>query len=132
MAKRGLRWYKKCVTVGLDGTNTLTAFRKSLGAEVRRGSSMTVINRDRLTELVARERALYVQQHPRSAAHYSAARNLFGRVPMTWMNKWPGGFPLYLAGARGNRITDVDGIEYIDFALKAKAAFFALCTMTLH
>ena len=78
---------------------------------------MTTINRIRLAELVARERALYVQQHPRSAAHYSAARNLFGRVPMTWMNKWPGGFPLYLAGARGNRITDVDGIEYIDFAL---------------
>jgi len=60
---------------------------------------------------------LYVQQHPRSAAHYSDARNLFGRVPMTWMNKWPGGFPLYLAGARGNRITDVDGSEHIDFAL---------------
>ena len=78
---------------------------------------MTTINRIRLAELVARERALYVQQHPRSAAHYSDARNLFGRVPMTWMNKWPGGFPLYLAGARGNRITDVDGIEYIDFAL---------------
>ena len=55
---------------------------------------MTVINRDRLAELVARERALYVQQHPRSAAHYYDARNLFGRVPMTWMNKWPGGFPL--------------------------------------
>jgi len=66
---------------------------------------MTTINRIRLA------------QHPRSAVHYSDARNLFGRVPMTWMNKWPGGFPLYLAGARGNRITDVDGIEYIDFAL---------------
>ena len=53
---------------------------------------MTEINRDRLAELVARERALYVQLHSRSAAHYSDARNLFGRVPMTWMNKWPGGF----------------------------------------
>ncbi len=51
------------------------------------------------------------------AAHNSDARSLFGRVPMTWMNKWPGGFPLYLAGARGNRITDVDGSEYIAFAL---------------
>jgi glutamate-1-semialdehyde 2,1-aminomutase len=78
---------------------------------------MTGINRSRMAELIARERALYVRLHPRSAAHYSDARNLFGRVPMTWMNKWPGGFPLYLAGARGNRITDADGIEYIDFAL---------------
>jgi glutamate-1-semialdehyde 2,1-aminomutase len=36
---------------------------------------------------------------------------------MTWMNKWAGGYPLYLATAHGNRITDVDGNEYIDFAL---------------
>ena len=36
---------------------------------------------------------------------------------MTWMNKWSGGYPLYLATAHGNRITDVDGNEYIDFAL---------------
>ena len=36
---------------------------------------------------------------------------------MTWMNKWSGGYPLYLATARGNRVTDVDGNEYVDFAL---------------
>ena len=33
------------------------------------------------------------------------------------MNKWSGGYPLYLATARGNRVTDVDGNEYVDFAL---------------
>lgn len=33
------------------------------------------------------------------------------------MNKWSGGYPLYLASAHGNRITDVDGNEYVDFAL---------------
>ncbi len=36
---------------------------------------------------------------------------------MTWMNKWSGGFPLYLDHARGNRISDVDGHTYVDFAL---------------
>lgn len=36
---------------------------------------------------------------------------------MTWMNKWAGGYPLYLARAHGNRITDLDGHEYVDFAL---------------
>ena len=36
---------------------------------------------------------------------------------MTWMNKWSGGYPIYLAGALGNRIADLDGNEYIDFAL---------------
>jgi len=38
-------------------------------------------------------------------------------VPMTWMNKWSGGYPLYLATAHGNRVTDIDGHEYVDFAL---------------
>jgi glutamate-1-semialdehyde 2,1-aminomutase len=33
------------------------------------------------------------------------------------MNKWSGGFPLYLDSAHGNRIKDIDGIEIIDFAL---------------
>lgn len=79
--------------------------------------SMTSIDRDRLTQLIARERALHEQRNPGSAGAFRAAGHLFGRVPMTWMNKWSGGFPMYLAGAHGNRITDIDGNEYIDFAL---------------
>jgi len=38
-------------------------------------------------------------------------------VPMSWMAKWPGGFPLYVEKAKGSRFTDVDGIEYVDFCL---------------
>jgi glutamate-1-semialdehyde 2,1-aminomutase len=75
------------------------------------------IERTRLAHLVERERATYVTEHPRSAELYAKADHLFGRVPMTWMNMWSGGFPLYLASAAGNRITDVDGHTYIDFAL---------------
>ncbi len=36
---------------------------------------------------------------------------------MTWMNKRAGGFPLYLATARGARVTDLDGHSYIDLCL---------------
>jgi glutamate-1-semialdehyde 2,1-aminomutase len=36
---------------------------------------------------------------------------------MTWMSKWAGGFPIAYATAHGNRITDVDGHTYLDFAL---------------
>ena len=36
---------------------------------------------------------------------------------MTWMAKWAGGHPVYAASARGARIEDVDGHEYVDFAL---------------
>ena len=78
---------------------------------------MTVIDRAHLARLIEAERELYVSTHPKSAAAYAAADNLFGRVPMTWMNKWSGGFPLYLDRAHGNRITDIDGNEIIDFAL---------------
>lgn len=83
---------------------------------------MTQIDRARLTELCDRERAEYTQKHPRSRALFEASTNLFGQVPMTWMNKWSGGFPLYLASATGSRITDVDGHTYLDFALGDTAA----------
>jgi glutamate-1-semialdehyde 2,1-aminomutase len=78
----------------------------------------TVPNRVRLGELLARERARYVGEHPRSRrAFVDAGGTLLGGVPMTWMNKWPGGFPLYLAEARGARVADLDGREYVDFCL---------------
>src|SRR5690242_7090305 len=76
-----------------------------------------MIDRDRLTHLLTRETAAYAEQHPRSAAAYAGAAHLFGRVPMTWMNKKAAGFPLYLASARGARVTDLDGREYVDFSL---------------
>ena len=78
---------------------------------------MTEIDRVRLQSALEEERAAYASRSPRSRELYEQADHLFGRVPMTWMNKWAGGYPLYLATAHGNRITDVDGNEYVDFAL---------------
>lgn len=78
---------------------------------------MNSVDRDRLAALIAQERTSYARRHPRSAALYASAEHLFGRVPMTWMNMWSGGFPLYLDTARGNRVVDVDGLEYVDLAL---------------
>ncbi|MBT9257860.1 aminotransferase class III-fold pyridoxal phosphate-dependent enzyme [Phycicoccus sp. MAQZ13P-2] len=78
---------------------------------------MPSTDRARLARLLAAEQEQYTADHPRSRALYEAGGNLFGRVPMTWMNKWSGGFPLYLDHARGNRITDVDDHTYVDFAL---------------
>ncbi len=75
------------------------------------------IDRARLAVAVEAERERYLRTHPRSRALFEAADHLFGRVPMTWMAKWSGGFPLYLDSAAGNRITDVDGHTYVDFAL---------------
>jgi glutamate-1-semialdehyde 2,1-aminomutase len=78
---------------------------------------VTAIDRSRLSALLAAEQETYADRHPRSRAAHQAATNLFGRVPMTWMNMWSGGFPLYLDRATGNRVTDIDGHTYVDFAL---------------
>ncbi len=78
---------------------------------------MATLDPKRVDLLLERERASHVARNPGSRALFDAADHLFGRVPMTWMNKWAGAFPLYLATAKGNRITDVDGHNYVDLAL---------------
>jgi glutamate-1-semialdehyde 2,1-aminomutase len=80
-------------------------------------SDRPAIDRATLDRLLAHERATHVERTPKSRAAFDAAGHLFGGVPMTWMNKWSGGYPLYLATARGNRVVDIDGLEYVDFAL---------------
>ncbi|MEV7150348.1 transaminase [Streptomyces sp. NPDC093084] len=75
------------------------------------------MDRARLHALLARESAEAERRNPRSRAAYARADHLFGRVPMTWMNKTAGAFPRYLATARGARVTDIDGHTYIDFCL---------------
>jgi glutamate-1-semialdehyde 2,1-aminomutase len=77
-----------------------------------------IIDPGRVAELIARERVAYGERHPSSRQAFAAAgANLLGGVPMTWMRLWPGGFPLYLAGAHGARLTDIDGNEFVDFCL---------------
>ena len=83
---------------------------------------MATIDRDRLRALLAVETEEHRRRTPASRAAFETAEHLFGGVPMTWMNKWSGGYPLYLATAHGNRIVDLDGHEYVDFALGDTAA----------
>ena len=78
---------------------------------------MAPFDRVRLAELLEEERTTHAKLHPTSLALYEAGTHLVGQVPMTWMNKWSGGFPLYLEGGQGNRIRIVDGQELVDFAL---------------
>ena len=75
------------------------------------------VDRERLAELIARERSAYRHNFPRSAEAFAAGAHLLGGVPMTWMRMWPGGFPIYHAAASGARLTDIDGHEFIDFCL---------------
>lgn len=80
--------------------------------------AVRTIDRSRVTALIAREEALYTQTHPGSRElHLRAARSLLNGVPMNWMEKWPGPFPVFMSHAIGARLWDVDGNEYVDFCL---------------
>ena len=78
---------------------------------------MVEVDRRRLGELLDRERARYRGEHPGSLRLHEQAGHLLGGVPMTWMSMWAGGFPVAVRSASGNRVTDVDGHSYLDFAL---------------
>jgi glutamate-1-semialdehyde 2,1-aminomutase len=76
------------------------------------------IDRARLAALLERETEAFAAARPRSRALYErACETLLGGVPMPWMMRWAGGFPVFAAEASGARITDVDGHEYVDLCL---------------
>ncbi|MCZ7590076.1 MAG: aspartate aminotransferase family protein [Gaiella sp.] len=73
---------------------------------------------EQLPALMRREEERFAREHPRSRSLARNAReHLLAGVPMHWMAKWPGGFPVFVAEARGSRFTDVDGRRYVDFCL---------------
>src|SRR3984957_8012086 len=81
-------------------------------------SGYAMIDRGRLGALMEREERSFVATHPRSAALYERAqKSLLGGVPMNWMKKWAGKFPVFVAEAHGAHFKDVDGHDYIDFCL---------------
>jgi glutamate-1-semialdehyde 2,1-aminomutase len=64
------------------------------------------------------EEQAFVARHPRSAELATrASESLLGGVPMNWMLKWPGPFPIFVESASGAHLTDVDGHAYVDFCL---------------
>lgn len=79
---------------------------------------MKTLDRGRLAALMAHERDVFTREHPRSRAlHERAGSSLLSGVPMNWMTRWPGAFPIVAAEAVGARLVDVDGRAYVDFCL---------------
>jgi glutamate-1-semialdehyde 2,1-aminomutase len=74
--------------------------------------------RDGHERLLERELERFEREHPRSRELAARARSsLLAGVPMHWMVRWPGGFPVFAREANGARFRDVDGLEYVDFCL---------------
>jgi glutamate-1-semialdehyde 2,1-aminomutase len=86
-------------------------------------TARVLTTRPQLDALFAREVERFEREHPRSRAlSHEAGSSLLSGVPMPWMTRWAGGFPVYAAEAEGARFRDVDGHEYVDFCLGDTAA----------
>jgi glutamate-1-semialdehyde 2,1-aminomutase len=80
--------------------------------------SGVTIDRAHLAALLHDERRRFVELHPRAAAAaLHSRRHLLGGVPMPWMTRWPGAFPIVVDEAHGAHFTDIDGHDYIDLCL---------------
>ena len=79
---------------------------------------MAEVDRAKLRSLIEHERERFAEAHPTSRSLFEQARSsLLGGVPMSWMAKWSGGHPVYLAEAKGAQVVDVDGNSYVDLCL---------------
>ena len=76
------------------------------------------VSRKKLAERLAAERERFDREHPRSKALFERARHsLLAGVPMNWMVRWAGDFPVFVERGEGAHFIDVDGHTYIDFCL---------------
>ena len=79
---------------------------------------MTTVDRTRLTALMEREQKRFVDDHPRSDELYEQAKaSMLAGVPMNWMTRWPGAYPVFVAEAHGAEFTDVAGHRHVDLCL---------------
>jgi glutamate-1-semialdehyde 2,1-aminomutase len=77
-----------------------------------------VVDRELLRRLSARELQQFASLHPGSRTlHERAVASMVGGVPMPWMARWAGAFPLYVKRAVGSRVVDVDDRTYVDLCL---------------
>lgn len=76
------------------------------------------IDRQKLSAAIRAEKEQFAATHPRSLALFERAKNhLHDGVPMNWMVRWAGGFPIFVQEARGAQFADVDGNRYLDLCL---------------
>jgi glutamate-1-semialdehyde 2,1-aminomutase len=86
---------------------------------------METVNRRVVKELMAKEERLFVKNHQKSKKLFAKAKkSLLAGVPMNWMVRWAGPYPIFSKEARGTFITDVDGNKYLDLCLGDTGSMF--------
>ncbi len=76
-----------------------------------------IFDRKVLASAMEREHGRFRDHHPISRRLAAESNHLLGGVPMPWMTRWPGEFPITFETAAGASFTDVDGHHYIDFCM---------------
>jgi glutamate-1-semialdehyde 2,1-aminomutase len=77
-----------------------------------------MINRGNLIALRKIEDQRFLETHKKSGELFATAKDSMPNgVPMSWMSKWPGAYPVFVEEAKGASFVDVDGNTYIDFCL---------------
>ncbi|HNF64035.1 MAG TPA: hypothetical protein PKZ20_20115, partial [Rhodocyclaceae bacterium] len=68
--------------------------------------TITTIDRARLKQLIISETELFAKEHPQSKGLFERAKKHFvSGVPMNWMVKWAGAFPVFVKEAKGAHFT---------------------------
>ena len=77
-----------------------------------------MIDRKKLENQMIKEIEMFEMNHKKSGELYKKAKgSLLQGVPMNWMTKWAGSYPVYVASAKGAHFQDVDGNDYLDLCL---------------
>ncbi len=88
-------------------------------------SSINKVDRSRIKELMAIETKRFEREHPKSKRMFERAKkSLLAGVPMNWMVRWAGSYPIFAKEAGGAHITDVDGRKYLDLCLGDTGSMF--------
>jgi glutamate-1-semialdehyde 2,1-aminomutase len=87
-------------------------------SQLMQAGKTDIIDRSKLAALLKSEQERFSKEHPRSLARFEHAKqSLLGGVPMNWMVKWAGSFPIFVNEASGAHFTDIDGHKYLDLCL---------------
>ncbi|MDR2486419.1 MAG: hypothetical protein LBD12_00495, partial [Clostridiales Family XIII bacterium] len=88
-------------------------------------SPYRMVGEERLKELRAREDKTFLERTAGSRAAFEEAHQmLLNGIPMPWMGDWGTEHPVFVAQAKGVKVIDIDGNEYVDFCLGDTGAMF--------
>jgi len=86
---------------------------------------MTTIDRSRIKALMHKETKQFLRSHKKSKVLFERAkRSLLAGVPMNWMVRWAGPYPVFVREGRGTYVVDVDGNRYLDLCLGDTGSMF--------